>query len=173
MFLLKPYILLPLLFVAGGIWFRQGAPRTCPHLSEAEHIFVLTGDARRIPFAKRLLEDNPYRKLHIIGVGGDVPIAADLRGQVSTESASRTTHENALAIRAITDLYGIRRFAIVTTEDHMPRAMLLAERHVPGAIIIPCPVPLRNMDASRRLNRWFDEYLKFISTLIGVESRKN
>lgn len=173
-FFTRPFFWLLILFIATGVYFKSSAPTTCPWLSENERIFVLTGDVRRIPFAKTLLERHPRRHLYIIGVGGDFTamIPTDKRPMITTESESRTTYENALAIREIATAQNLNRFAIVTTEDHMPRAMLLVRRRMPDANIIPCPVPLHGMPAPQRLERWAIEYLKYIGTVLGVESRK-
>jgi uncharacterized SAM-binding protein YcdF (DUF218 family) len=174
MFFMRPYILITFIIVAGGLHFKSSAPKNCPWLAESESIFVLTGDVRRIPFAMSLLEDHPKRRLYIIGVGGNVSamIPANKRTRVTVESESRTTYENALAMREIVRAQNIKRFAIVTTEDHMPRAMMLARRRMPDAQIIPCPVPLHGMPAPKKLERWATEYAKYLGTMIGIETKK-
>ena len=181
----------PLLLVAGGVFFKVSSPRTCPPLSRTENIFVLTGDIRRIPAGIRLLENYPMRRMYIIGIGGhSVPgatagnlstidsngisqmIPPKERGKVHIETESRSTYENALAIRSIARAQNIKRFALVTTADHMNRSLLLVKRRMPDAEIIACPVPLHGMPANRRLERWGTEYMKFLGTLIGIESKK-
>ena len=164
-----------LLLAAGGVVFKLSAPRACPQLSRTENIFVLTGDIRRIPFGIRLLERQPMRRMYIIGVGGhnySAMIPKSQRGKVHLETESRSTYENAIAIREISRAQGIKRFALVTTADHMNRSMLLVRRRMPDAEIIACPVPLHGMPANRRLERWGTEYLKYLGTLVGIESKK-
>ena len=53
----------------------------------------------------------------------------------------------------------------------MNRSMLLIKRQLPNTSIIPCPVKLQNMQPEKRLIRWTIEYLKYIATLIGLESK--
>jgi len=162
------------MIVAGGMYFKSSAPQTCPWLSDSENIFVLTGDVRRIPFAMGLLENHPNRHLYIIGVGGNLSpmLPNNKRPKITIESESSTTYENALAIREIARAHNITRLAIVTTEDHMPRAMMLVRRRLPDAKIIPCPVALHGMPAPRRLERWATEYVKYLGTMIGIETKK-
>ena len=171
----RPYLLILFLFVAGGVFFKLSAPRVCPPLSRSENIFVLTGDVRRIPYGIGLLENRPLRRMYIVGVGGhnfSAMIPKAQRGKVHLETESRSTYENALAIRSIAGAQNIKKFALVTTADHMNRAMLLVRRRMPNAEIIACPVPLHGMPAPKRLERWGTEYLKYIGTVIGIESKK-
>ena len=174
MLLFKPYIFIPLIFVALGVWFKTSAPTTCPWLSNTEYIFVLTGDGRRIPFAMNKLYGFPNRTLYVIGTVPDYMnhVPEQFRGQVRIEYHSTTTHENAIAIGRIVRDYNLQRITIITTEDHMPRSMILAHRHVPDTEIIACPVALTNMDATRRLDRWLNEYIKWLGTVIGIEGRQ-
>lgn len=181
MFFLRSYFSIPILFAAGGIIFKLSAPPACPPLAKDEKIFVLTGDIRRIPFGLHLLESHPRRRMYIIGVGGiaqgggdyfSAIIPKDEKAKVVIESESRSTYENAIAVREITSAQSIKKFALVTTEDHMTRALLLMQRRMPDAEIIPCPVPLHGMPAARRIERWGTEYFKYLGTLAGMESKK-
>jgi len=174
MIILKPYIFIPFLFIAFGVWFKSSAPSYCPWLSTSEQIFVLTGDARRIPFAMEKLDGFPARTLFVIGTVPDYMnhVPEQFRAQTRIEYHSRTTQENAIAIGQIVRENNLRRITIVTTEDHIPRAMMLMRRHAPNTEIIACPVPLSNMDAARQLDRWLNEYIKWLGTSIGIEGRK-
>jgi len=164
-----------LLFVLGGVIFKISAPRECPPLSRTENIVVLTGDIRRIPFGMQLLKNQPLRRMYIIGVGGhnySAMIPRAQRGKIHLETESRTTYENSLAIREIVQAQGIQSFALVTTSDHMHRSLLLIRRRLPNTNIVPCPVPLHGMPANRKLERWGMEYLKYLGTVLGIESKK-
>lgn len=172
---ITPSFLIILIFALGGIWFKSSAPQICGALSADANIFVLTGDVRRIPFATKFLTDFPNRRLYIIGVGthnfADY-MPDEVRRQIETENESKSTFENAAAIREIVRERDIRRLVLVTTEDHMTRAELLLRRQLPDVKITPCPVPLRGMHAPRRLERWTMEYIKYIGTLVGMERKK-
>ncbi|MCL1786274.1 MAG: YdcF family protein [Alphaproteobacteria bacterium] len=174
MFLPRPPIWLLIAVVAGGLYFKSSVPDSCPWLSDSEKIFVLTGDVRRIPFAMALLDNYPNRRLYIIGAGGNYSamIPDDKKSKISIESESRTTYENAVAIREIARAQKINRIALVTTEDHVPRAMMLVRRRMPDAEIIPCPVPLYGMPVPKQLERWATEYVKYLGTAVGVETKK-
>ena len=172
--LLTPSLLIILLFVLGGVWFKATAPVRCPTPATDAKIFVLTGDARRIPFAAKFLNGYPDRHLFIVGVGThnfSSMISDDLRRQITIESESKTTLENAIAIRNIALARNLRHIVLVTTADHMNRSNLLIRRQLPYVKIIACPVPLHGMPATQRLERWTWEYIKYLGTLIGIENR--
>ena len=172
---LTPSLLIILLFILGGVWFKSAAPVRCPTLAADAKIFVLTGDARRIPFATRFLDGYPDRHLFIVGAGTydlSPMISENLRRQITTESESKTTYENAFAIREIANSQNFRRLVLITTADHMNRSNLLIRRQLPDVKIITCPVPLYGMPASKRLERWGWEYIKYLGTLVGIEQKK-
>jgi uncharacterized SAM-binding protein YcdF (DUF218 family) len=159
-------------FSAGFALFKISAPKTCEIVSE--NIFVLTGDARRIPYGYKLLRDRKNFRLHIIGVGANraTDIAPeDLLPQIEIESQSKTTYQNATAVAEIARASDMKSIVLLTTEDHMPRALLLVRRALPEAEVAACPVPLHNMPATKRLERWGYEYLKYMGSLLGLKKR--
>ncbi len=167
--------LLPLVLIAGGaIIFKEATPNKCEFIRDDDTLFVLTGDSRRIPYAMKLLENHPGRQLEIVGVGGheySAFIPEEVKAQVELETVSKSTYENAKAVRNITLKKGLLRIVIITTEDHINRSMLLVKRQLPNTSVIPCPVKLQNMPPKERLIRWSKEYLKYIATLFGLENR--
>ncbi|MDR1207531.1 MAG: YdcF family protein [Rickettsiales bacterium] len=173
--LLRPSFLILVAFVAGGAWFKASAPKSCPALGTDAKIFVLTGDVRRIPFATKLLYDFPDRRLYIVGVGThnfSPMISEEIQRQIDIEKDSKTTSENAIAIAEIVHAQGFKKIVLVTTADHMMRSKLLIRRRLPDTKITSCPVQLHGMPAPRRLERWGMEYLKYLGTLIGLESKR-
>jgi len=163
-----------MLLAGGAVAFKVTTPNKCALIRGDDTLFVLTGDSRRIPYAMKLLENHPYRQLEIVGVGGheySALIPEGIKPQVELETLSKSTYENAKAVREITLKKGLSRIVIVTTEDHMNRSMLLIKRQLSGTSIIPCPVKLQNMPSQERLMRWGTEYIKYIATLFGLESR--
>ncbi|MCL2338384.1 MAG: YdcF family protein [Proteobacteria bacterium] len=164
-----------ILFVLGGVWFKMAAPVRCPPLAADAKIFVLTGDARRIPFATAKLSGFSDRRLYIIGVGThnfSQYINDEVQRQVTNEYDSKSTAENAIAIKNIVNAEKFRKIVLVTTADHMMRAMVLVGRQLPDAAIVACPVPLNGTPVTRRLQRWGIEYVKYLGTIIGIEKRK-
>ncbi len=165
--LLTPSLLVITLFVIGGMIFKSMAPRRCATILPDDTIFVLTGDMRRIPFAMRQLKKHPNTDLYIIGAGATG--SYDMARRVTIESESKSTYQNALAIKEIAERTGLDRIVIITTEDHMNRAKYLIEHELPYSEIVACPVPLSDMPVTKRLERWAIEYIKYIATLFGVK----
>lgn len=165
--LLTPSLLIITFFVVGGMVFKSTAPRTCATILPDDTIFVLTGDMRRIPFAMRQLRKYPGADLYIIGAGANGSF--EMSRRVTIESDSKSTYQNALAIRDIALRTGLDRIVIITTEDHMNRAKYLISHELPDAEIVMCPVPLTDMPVTKRLERWAIEYIKYIATLFGIK----
>ncbi len=165
--LLTPSLLIISCFLIGGMIFKSMAPRHCATILPDDTIFVLTGDMRRIPFAMRQLRKNPGADLYIIGAGTDGSF--EMARRVTIESDSKSTYQNALAIRKIVERAGLDRIVLITTEDHMNRAKYLIEHELPYIEVATCPVPLTDMPATKRLERWGIEYIKYIATLFGIK----
>lgn len=164
---LTPSFLLVVCFVFGGLMFKSLATIRCGLILPDDSIFVLTGDERRIPFALRKLEQNPDADLYIIGAGA--PSINNVAHPVKIESASKSTYQNALAIKDIVRRAGLDRIVLITTEDHMNRAKYLIRSEIPDIEISVCPVPLAGMRATKRLERWAIEYIKYIVTMFGIK----
>ncbi len=165
--LLTPSLLVLTCFVVGGMVFKSMAPRKCATILPDDTIFVLTGDMRRIPFAMRQLRKYPDADLYIIGAGAEGSF--EMTRRVTIESDSKSTYQNALAIKEIAQRTGLDRVVIITTEDHMNRAKYLIEHELPYSEIVACPVPLTDMPVAKRLERWAIEYIKYIVTLFGIK----
>lgn len=164
---LRPSFLALMFFVIGGAVFKSVAPTECGTILPDDSIFVLTGDARRIPFATRTIRSMPNGHLYIIGAGAEnihVP-----GNNIQIESESKSTYQNALAIRKIVTDNGLGRLVLITTEDHINRAQYLIRDELPGVEIVTCPVRLTEMPAVKRLERWAVEYIKYIVTLFGIK----
>ncbi len=154
-------------FVIGGIAFKSMTPVGCAEFMPNDSVFVLTGDARRIPFAMEQLHKHPDINLYIIGTGAT--ISNDIARHATIESQSKSTYQNALAIRNIAHRNNLDRLVIITTEDHMNRAHYLIRHEIPNVNIALCSVRLTNMPATKRLERWTVEYIKYIVTMIGIK----
>jgi uncharacterized SAM-binding protein YcdF (DUF218 family) len=150
----------------GGAIFKSTAPTRCSTILQNDTIFVLTGDARRIPFAMRKMRQYPKANMYVIGAGGAKGYTSD---RIIVESDSKSTYQNALAIKQISDKLGLNRIVLVTTVDHYNRAKFLIHKELPDVEIVACPVPLSGMPVSKRLERWETEYIKYIGTMIGIK----
>ena len=164
---LTPSFLFLALFVLGGMIFKVSAPTGCGTILPDDSIFVLTGDERRIPFAIRQMQKYPDTDLYIIGAGA--PAVGNLDRRAEIESESKSTYQNARAIKKIVSNAGLDRIVIITTEEHMNRAKYLIKHELPNTKIIAGPAMLTGMPAAKRLERWTTEYIKYIVTLFGIK----
>ena len=153
-------------FVFGGLMFKSMTPPRCGSLMENDNIFVLTGDTRRIPYALRKLDGLKYGQLYIIGAGATNIINTE---HIIIESSSKSTYQNALAIKNIVKNNHLNRIVVVTTEDHMNRALYLLRDEMPDIDIVACPASLTGMQTTSRLKRWTIEYVKYIVTMFGIK----
>ena len=163
--LLRPSFLILLLFVLGGAMFKSMAPTECGTILPDDSLFVLTGDALRIPFARRIARRYPHADLYIIGAGA--PNEND--DSATIESESKSTYQNAVAIREIAHSSGLDRIVLITSEDHINRARYLVKQELPATEIVTCPVRLTGVPPVKRLERWAVEYVKYIVTMIGIK----
>lgn len=152
----------------GGMIFKSTTPRTCDDIMPDDTIFVLTGDARRIPFAMRTLQQYPDTDVYIIGAGANTALFDSSR-PVMVEAESKSTYQNAIAIKNIVNKTGLDRIVIITTEDHINRSEYLIRHELPSTEIVTCPATLYGMPAARRLERWTTEYIKYIVTMFGIK----
>ena len=164
--ILTPSFIIFSCFVIGGMLFRSYAPRSCGEILPNDSIFVLTGDERRIPFAIRKMNEYPNADLYIIGAGAS---GIDTGRPAIIESRSKSTYQNALAIKKIASEHNLDRLVIITTEDHMNRAKYLIQSELPSTQIIACPAILTEMPPAKRLERWATEYIKYIVTMLGIK----
>lgn len=154
-------------FILGGMIFKSLAPIQCGTILPNDSIFVLTGDERRIPFAMRKMREFPNADLYIIGAGAQGKI--DVSRPAIIESESKSTYQNALAIKDIATRRGLDRLVVITTEDHMNRARYLIRSELPQTEIVACPATLYGMPPGKRLERWATEYIKYIVTMFGIK----
>lgn len=167
--ILTPSLLVFSFFVLGGAIFKTTAPTGCATILPYDSVFVLTGDDRRIPFAKRKIRRHPNAELFIIGAGAPVNKTSK---RTTIESDSKSTYQNALAIKKIVDDNGLDRIVLVTSIDHFNRAKYLIRHELPNIEIAACPAPLTGLPVSKRLERWTTEYVKYIGTLLGIRESK-
>ena len=165
--LLTPSFLIFSCFILGGMIFKSLAPIRCGTILPNDCIFVLTGDERRIPFAMRKMREFPDAELYIIGAGASGNI--DISRPAVIESDSKSTYQNALAIKDIATRRGLDRLVIITTEDHINRAKYLIKHELPETEIVACPATLVGMPPGKRLERWTTEYIKYIITMFGIK----
>jgi uncharacterized SAM-binding protein YcdF (DUF218 family) len=175
------------LLVAGFVVFALSIPRAEPTLNiHAEGVVVLTGGSDRVLNAADFLARGQARRLLITGVNratGSAVLArllplsrekfeccVDLGYKaLDTAGNARETREWALAHHIS------RSLIVVTSNYHMPRALLELSAALPGVTLHPFPVVSEHVD----VNRWVrdlgvarlvaGEYVKYIGALIRIE----
>jgi len=147
----------------------------------ADGIVVLTGDEDRIPEAVRLLAEGRAGRLLISGVNKSTQapqiISLNAAGQaqaflfrccVDLDKRSLNTEDNAFEATAWARKRGFRSLIVVTSNYHMPRALIELRQSMPEVELVPYPVKSQRMETEW----WNDprttwvlckEYLKFVT----------
>lgn len=99
-------------------------------------IAILGGDkAHRHPPARVLLGLGWAGYITVTGEHETVDVAPEPGGRVLVSPPSRSTHEDAQAIRSLAEEHGLRRVLVVTAASHVPRARLVIAREFRGRAI--------------------------------------
>lgn len=174
-------VALPLLagvgWAAGFGWFLRSAtaPATLP--AHADAILALTGGAKRVETALRLLADGRARLLLVSGVGGPTEFAelarragvsGSLRDRVTLGRAATSTRGNAQEAAAWARPRDVRSIIVVTAFYHMPRALTELTRTLPGVALHPAPVGDDLLPSPASLRLLAAEYTKFLGSELGV-----
>lgn len=169
----------------GGVALAAGFFAFLTHISRyetefgrsADGVVALTGGPERISDALSVLAEGRAKRLLITGVG-EKTVMADLVRQsghaklfeccVDLDRAALNTVGNAAEIARWTRKNGYRSLLVVTSNFHMPRALLELRRRLKNTEFVPHPV----IAESVRLDAWWSdlrlarllviEYLKFI-----------
>jgi uncharacterized SAM-binding protein YcdF (DUF218 family) len=128
-------------------------------VTPADGVVALTGSTDRLTAAMKLLEDGKARRLLISGVNR-VASPADIR---DVTKATRRYYDCCVDLGfSATDTVGNARetaawaranrfhsLIVVTSDFHMPRAMLELREALPDAALTPYPVKTSELDAGR------------------------
>ena len=167
------------LFVAGYFWFVAQIPEAQTHLDRtADGIVVLTGAAARIPDAIQLLADRRGQRLLITGVyrntrSREIARLTPLYNRffaccIDLDRSALNTYGNAIQARRWAHEHQFKSLIVVTSNWHMPRAMVEIEHQLPDIALIAYPVISEKMknepwwqsfDTARFL---FAEYVKYL-----------
>lgn len=164
--------------VAGFWWFVWSVPTEEVELQgSADGIVVLTGGSSRVADAIELLSEGRGKRLLITGVYRATTAAEIKRVApayerliaccVDLDHSAVNTVGNAVETKRWVTAHRIRSLVVVTSNYHMPRAMVELGRQLPDVRLIPFPVVADRM----RNDPWwnpatakllFSEYLKYI-----------
>ena len=171
------------LWLVGFVGFlnRIDARHETP-MSPADGVAVFTGEPERVTIGLSLLEDAKGARLLISGVNPATTrqhIAAHWQGSmaifdccVDLGEEAQSTKGNATELRDWAATHGIEKVILVTSDYHMPRALLEARRKSDLDII---PYPVASALSARRplpqdLHHWrrlAGEYNKYIAVSLS------
>jgi len=174
--LLAFFILIAAVIGFGGYAGQVASHDTPAPDVRADGIIALTGDSGRLAAAVSLLEDGQAGQLLISGVNPDVSEATLRRASgldparfdccVTLGRQARDTVGNAVEAADWVRTRGYDRLIVVTSDYHLPRALLEMRARLPEAELIAYPVdtapPWRNPGAARL---WLLEYAKYVAVL--------
>jgi len=169
----------------GFLWFAFNIAREESPLDHvADGIVALTGGASRISDAVELLASGRGRRLLITGVGPTTNTAELMRLApdhhrwfsccIDLDYTAANTVGNAVETRRWARERGFRSLVVVTSDYHMPRAMLEISHRLPDVTLIPFPVVTWQI----RAEPWWShpgtaklllyEYLKFLVAAVRI-----
>lgn len=171
-----------LLLGGGFLWFVSNIASeevTLDH--SADGIVVLTGAAARIPDAIELLGAERGKRLLITGVhratsAREIARLTPLYAKffsccIDLDRSALNTFGNALETKRWTHQHNFMSLIVVTSNWHMPRALVELEHQLPEVKLVAYPVMSvkvktepwwQNVDTARLL---FGEYLKYLFAL--------
>lgn len=171
-----------LLLTVGFFWFAWNIPIEESTLERnADGIVVLTGAASRIPDAIELLAAERGKRLLITGVHRATSVKEIARLTplyarffaccIDLDRSALNTFGNALETKRWARQNNFNSLIVVTSNWHMPRAMVELEHQIPDVTLIAFPVMSEkvksepwwsSIDTARFL---FAEYLKYLFAL--------
>ena len=169
----------------GFFWFISQVPDEEVSLTgNADGIVVLTGAATRIPDALELLNSRRGGRLLITGVhrttsAREIARLTPLNQQLFTccvdlDRSALNTLGNALETRRWAGERGFTSLIIVTSNWHMPRAMMELARQLPDVKLIAYPVVSEKIKSAAWLSDFeimhllASEYLKYVFAVMRV-----
>jgi uncharacterized SAM-binding protein YcdF (DUF218 family) len=171
-----------LLLASGFLWFvRLMAVTEAVPTRNTDGIVVLTGAALRINDALELLSAGRGQRLLITGVNPATRSAEISRLMpehrrwfdccVDLDHSATNTVGNAIETRRWTEERGFKSLIVVTSNFHMPRAMVELAHQLPAVTLVPFPVVSERV----RVDAWwsnpatarllFLEYLKYVAAV--------
>lgn len=175
---------LALLLVLGGVVVRTASdfvglvdrPAPDPASLRADGIVVFSGSSRRVSTGLRLLRAGRTPRLLVAG-GDDVEAFRPTNGDllaccVDLRPASRNTAEDAATIAHWAREHGMTSVLAVTTDVHVPRALIELAFAAPDLRVTAYPVSSRDgEDGVDRYTAMPREYLKWIVTRLWLQGR--
>jgi len=179
-FLFYTFISLALVWLGGYFWYIDKLSRQQTNPVEiTDAIVVLTGGQNRLNVAAKLLEEKMAAKLYISGVDEKVTRVELLAlldssrelEECCIESGNKAidTVGNAIETMHWVDVNDIESLRVVTSLEHMPRAMVEFRRYMPNIKFIEHPVGSWRPENINYLNL-SQEFSKYIVSLLRARA---
>lgn len=165
-----------LMWLGGYLWFVNALIlKETDSSAKTDAIVVLTGGQNRLNVAIKLLEEKVAEKLYISGVDeivsrtellnllGSSKELADCCIESGNQAAD--TVGNAIETMKWVSQNDIKSLRVVTSLEHMPRAMVEFKRFMPGTVFIEHPVGSWRPENINYFNL-SQEYSKYIISLL-------
>lgn len=178
-------LLLAALVWAGGLFVFIGRLPQTPDvdaLGRADAVVVYTGDAARVSSAMALLSEGAGSRLLISGVNPSTTkpqLAEFWTGDpslfdccVDLGPVAQTTEGNAMELEAWASEHGFQSLILVTSDYHMPRALVETRDELPSIKVTPYAVRSDLVDdrgVPRSRSDWqrlSEEYTKFLAARV-------
>ena len=174
-----------LLLAGGFFWFVWHIPNEETILGpKADGIVVLTGGASRIPDAIELLAADRGHRLLITGVyratsRQEIARLTPLYSRfftccVDLDRSALNTFGNAIETKRWAKEHNFNSLIVVTSNWHMPRAMVELQHQLPEAALIPYPVVSEKIKTESWLHNGeilrllLSEYLKYLFAIVRL-----
>lgn len=169
-----------MLWLGGYLWFiRDLSLKTFDDHNKTDAIVVLTGGKNRLTVASTLLEQDYAKKLYISGVDEKVTREElfellDTKPELKAcciESGKQATDTvgNAIETMQWVDLNNFESLRVVTSLEHMPRAMVEFRRFMPDVAFTEHPVGEWRPENINYFNL-SQEYSKYIISLLRARA---
>ncbi|MBT5072968.1 MAG: YdcF family protein [Kordiimonadaceae bacterium] len=173
-------VCLLLIWLGGYFWYMSElASKQNTNVEKTDAIVVLTGGQNRLNVAVKLLEEQFAEKLYISGVDEKVTRGELLNLLGSSEdlaycciesgNEAADTVGNAIETMQWVAKNNIESLRVVTSLDHMPRAMVEFRRYMPEISFIEHPVGNWRTQSYNYFNL-SQEYSKYIISLLRART---
>ena len=175
----KTITCLALIFICwllGFAWFMQQIPRQQADFSDnsADAIVVLTGGGGRLEYGLQLLAENKAQTMFISGVGENLKIKdifhidhtnfnKELSEKIFLGHSAKNTIGNSQETIKWLNTMNYHKILLVTSDYHIPRAMLEFSEISPELTIIPAPVLVGDALADEK-GLTISEYNKYLAS---------